>query len=166
MTHVIDALGRIKRAPSNPGPLVFGSCYGNHIGWQQVAAAQNTWYNIASANINDGQLHNVTHDGNGMLTVTEPGMYLITYSLCYEDDKANDHLEVGIEISSSGAAEAAGQTHSENKFAGEEEHLGGCAILDLADNATIELAIRTTDGAPAPTIDVVGINICVTKIGD
>ena len=145
--------------------LVFGSCYGNHIGWQQVGAVQNTWYNISIAAMNDGQLHNVTHDGNGMLTVTEPGMYLVTWSLCYLDDKANDHVEAGIEVSSSGSADPAGQGHSENKFASEGEHLSSSAILDLADNATIELCIRTTDGAPAPTIDVQAANISVVQIG-
>lgn len=146
------------------GGLVFGSCYGNHIGWSQATAVQNAWYNISHANMLDGQLHGVTHDGNGQLTVTEEGRYLITYSCCYEDTIANDHLEVGIEINNSGAAEAAGQTHSENKFANQWEHLGGGTILDLADNSTIEMAIRTID-AGTPTISVHGVNIAVTQVG-
>lgn len=146
------------------GGLVFGSCYGNHIAWVQAAAAQNTWYNISDADIASGPLHNVTHDGNGMLTVTEPGIYLITHCVCFEDDVANDHIETGIEINSSGAAEAAGQCHVENKFANQEEHLGTGTILDLPDNATIELCIRTTD-VGAPDITVHAVNLSVVQIG-
>ena len=143
--------------------LSYGHCYGNHIAWVQVAA-QNTWYNIADADIADGQLHDVAHDGNGMLTIAPAGKCLVTWSLCFQDDKANDHLEVGVEVSSSGAADPAGQGHSENKFAGQEEHLGSSAILDLAAGATLQLAIRTTDAAPAPTIDVQAINLCAVML--
>ena len=144
--------------------LVFGSCYGNHIAWVQAAAAQNTWYNVSDADMNDGMLHSVTHDGDGLLTVTEPGMYLIQYSVCFEDTIANDHVEVGIEINGSGSANAAGQCHLENKFANEGEHAGSSCVLDLADNATIEVCIRTID-AGTPTITVTAVNIAVTQIG-
>jgi len=144
--------------------LPFGSCYGNHIAWVQVNAVQNTWYNISDADMNDGNLHNVTHDGSGELTVTEPGMFFVSYSCCFENDAANDHVEIGIEINGSGAADAAGQCHVENKFASEEEHVGSSAILDLADNSTIEVAIRTTD-AGTPTITVHAVNLSVIHIG-
>ena len=144
--------------------LSFGSCSGNHIGWAQANAVQNTWYNISDASIVDGNLHNVAHDGSGKLTVTNAGMYLIAYSCCFEDNAANDHVEVGIEVSGSGSANVAGRGHLENKFANEEEHLSSSCILDLAANATIEVAIRTTD-AGTPTISVQGINVSVLQVG-
>lgn len=144
--------------------LPFGSCYGNHIGWSQAAAAQNTWYNISDSDILDGNLHNITHDGNGKLTVANAGMYLVAYSICFEDDAANDHIEAGIEISGSGSANAAGQCHLENKFANEEEYMSSSTILDLVANATLEIAIRTTD-AVTPTISVQAINITCVQIG-
>jgi len=144
--------------------LSHGSCYGNHIGWSQAAAVQNTWYNISDADMLDGILHNVTHDGNGKLTVAKAGMYRIGYSVCFEDNVANDHIEIGIEVSGSGSANAAGQVHLENKFASEEEHSGSSAILDLAANATIEAAIRTTD-AGTPTISVQSVNITCVQVG-
>lgn len=143
---------------------VFGSCYGNHIAWVQANAVQNTWYNISDADMNDGQLHDVAHDGNGLLTITEPGQYLVNYSVCFEDTIANDHIEVGIEVSGSGAAEADGQCHLENKFANEGEHAGSSCILDLAYNATVEACIRTVD-AGTPDITVTAVNIAVTRIG-
>jgi hypothetical protein len=62
------------------GGLPFGSCYGNDIAWTQ-AAAINTWYNVSDANMTDGILHNVTHDGSGKLTVTYEGMYLVGYAV-------------------------------------------------------------------------------------
>lgn len=144
--------------------LSFGSCYGNHIGWSQASAVQNTWYNISDASMNDGQLNGVAHDGSGKLTVTYAGMYLVNYGCCFEDDAANDHVEVGIEISGSGSANAAGQGHLENKFANEEEHLSSSCILDLAANATIEIAIRTTD-AGTPTISVQAVNMSALQVG-
>ena len=91
-------------------------------------------------------------------------MYLIGYSICFEDNQANDHLEGGIEINGSGAAEAAGQCHLENKFANEWEHMGSSTILDLADNSTIEIAIRTID-AGTPTISVHAVNLTCVQIG-
>lgn len=144
--------------------LSFGSCYGNHIGWSQANAVQNTWYNISDSDMADGNLHNVAHDGNGKLTVTNAGMYRVSWGCCFEDNAANDHVEVGIEISGSGSANAAGQGHLENKFANEEEHLSSSAVLDLAANATVEVAIRTID-AGTPTISVDAVNIAISQLG-
>ena len=142
----------------------YGSCYGNHIGWLQENAVDDTWYNISDSDMASGPLYLVTHDGDGELTVTEAGQYLVTYSLCFYDDVANNHIEVGIEVSNSGAAEAAGRCHVENKFASQEEHLGGGTILTLDANATIEIAIRTTD-AGTPDISVTGVNLSVVRVG-
>ena len=144
--------------------LSYGSCYGNHIGWSQVSTVQNTWYNISDSDMADGGLHNVTHDGDGKLTVTNAGHYLIAWSCCFEDNAANDHIEIGIEISDSGSADAKGQAHVENKFANEEEHLSSSTILDLATNATLEIAIRTTD-VGTPTISVQAINLSCVQVG-
>ena len=145
----------------------FGSCWGNHISWAANgggAAVQNVWYNIFDTDMTDGQLNNVTHDGSGELTVLKAGKYIIGYSACYFDNVANDHVEIGIEISDSGAAENDGRSHSENKFSNEEEHLSSSAILDLAAGATIELAVRTIDSTN-PIIYVDGMNITAVKIG-
>lgn len=148
--------------------LSFGSCYGNHIMWLANDAGddkadENVWYNISHADIDDGELHWVVHDGEGKLTVTYAGTYLITYSLCYVDDTVNNHIEVGISIDG-GNADAKGRTHSENKFANEEEHLGGGTIISVDAGVTFELAIRTTE-ATAPEITVEGMNLSVVKIG-
>jgi hypothetical protein len=146
------------------GGLPFGSCYGNDINWTQANAVQNTWYNITDANMTDGNLNNVTHDGSGKLTVGKAGMYVINYALSYENNTANDHVEVGIEVSGSGSANAAGQNHNETKFADEEEAISCTAILDLAAGATIEIAIRTTD-ANTPDFEVQHLNITIVQCG-
>jgi len=167
-----DPDGGNYSAFEHDGSLVFhgeaglpsGSCYGNHIGWLQANAVQNTWYNISDADMLDGLLHYVTHDGNGKLTVTYAGRYRVGYSICFEDDVANDHIETGIEVSGSGSAEGPGQSHVENKFANEEEHLGSTGDLDLGAGATIEITIRTTD-AVTPDIAVQALNIWVGMIG-
>ena len=144
--------------------LPYGSCYGNHIGWSQAAAAQNTWYNISDADMADGQLNLFTHDGSGKLTATKAGVYLINYNITFEDTVANNHIEVGIEIDSSGTANAAGISHSENKFVSEEEALSGTCILALTAGQTIELSIQTTD-ATTPDISVQDINLTAVMVG-
>lgn len=141
----------------------FGSCYGNHIGWSQASAVQNTWYNISDSDMLTGNLHRVTHDGNGKLTIVKAGHYLIGWGCCFEDDVANDHIEVGIEVSGGGTAEGDGQGHLENKFASEQEHLSSSLILYLDADDTIEVAIRTTD-AVTPTISVQAVNLTCKQI--
>lgn len=153
----INALERDLR-----GAAVHGNCYGHHIAWSQVCV-QNTWYNVSDSDVVDGLLYNCTHDGSGLLTVEKAGIYLIPYSLCFAANGANDHVEVGIEISSSGSAESPGITHTEAKFANEEEHVGGVALLSLAASATVEMAVRSTDAGT--TITVEGFNLNVIMIG-
>ena len=145
------------------GGLCFGSLHGDHIGWAQAGAVQNTWYNIVDADIVDGMLHNVTHDGNGKLTVIYAGMYIVSWTCTYEVDAANTHVDGGIEISGSGDG-ANAEAHLESKFANSEEFLTGIDILDLAANATLEIAIRTIDaGTPDFTVD--NVHIMCIQIG-
>ena len=143
--------------------LAFGSFHGDHVGWSQATAVQNTWYNISDASISDGELNYVAHDGNGKLTVVKPGFYLINYSITIEDNVANDHVEVGIEKNGSGSAEAAGVSHVESKFANEEEALSSTAIFNLSAGDTVELAVRTTD-IGTPTISVQDINLTIVRL--
>lgn len=144
--------------------FLFGCAYGDHIGWS-VAASQNIWYNISDSSMVDNLLRGVTHDGDGLLTVTEPGIWLVIYNTTIACTAANEHLDTGIEINSSGSAEAVGRTHIEIKFANQEEVLTGFAILDLADNSTIEIAIMTIDADPGPTISVENLQLLAILIG-
>jgi len=148
------------------GGLAFGSCGGNHIALTiaDANAVQNTWYNCSDSTITDGELHLVTHNGGGLLTVEREGKYLATYSLCFEDDAANDHVEVGFELDGGSSAETLGQSHLENKFASEQEHVGSSTVLDLAAGSTIELTIRHID-AGTPDITVHNINLNLIQIG-
>lgn len=113
-------------------------------------------------------LNGVTHDGNGKLTVTEPGMYYISYQLSIECDTVNKHVQCGIELNGSGSAEAQGQNHFEianvAALASTQVSLCGGGIFDLADNTTIEVAARTTD-AGTPDISVDHLMIQVILIG-
>ncbi|MCK5633279.1 hypothetical protein KAH94_05985 [bacterium] len=142
--------------------LPFGSFYGNHFGWSQAAAVQNTWYNINDAAIITGQLNNITHDGNGKLTILKTGKYKIDWSATWENNTVNDHIDMGIEIN--GTANAAGVAHEETKFANVDHAIGSACILDLTANDTIELAIRTSDNN-TPTIIVDSINLACIQIG-
>ena len=149
------------------GGIIMGAFYANNFGWSQVAA-QNTWYNIIDAGITDSILHNVTHDGNGKLTVTYAGMYEILYFATMEIDTQNKHVETGVEITGSGAADVKGRSHyhlpNVAAMANTEFEISGGNIFDLADNATIEFAIQCTDTG-TPTVMVDHINLMVKQLG-
>ena len=132
--------------------------------WIQTSAAHNTWYDIVDSNMTSGPLNGITHDGNGKLTVAAAGMYLINYTVCWENDAVNDHVMIGIEIDDGGTAEVAGRGHSENKFANQEEHLSGTAILDLAASSYIEISIMTM-GATTPDFLIHAVNITMVQVG-
>jgi hypothetical protein len=142
--------------------LVFGSCWGNEIGWTQINAVQNTWYDISDADMDDGQLHNVTHDGSGQLTVLEPGMYRAAWTIATEVSTALKHIQITFSVN--GAATNDGMNHIEPPSANRQQAAAGVAILDLADNDTVEVAIRTTD-AGTPNLSVDHLNITLTQIG-
>jgi len=95
-------------------------------------------------------------------------MYSIAYAASVECDTQNMHLETGIEVSGSGAANAAGINHihvpNVAAVADTEYAVSGVCILDLADNATVEFAIRTTD-AGTPDLLVDHLNIVITQVG-
>ncbi len=142
----------------------YGSFAGNHIGWSQAGAGANTWYNVSDASIGvaEGELYKITHDALGKLTISAAGIYLINYSVTYESNSANDHIEMGIEKNGTGSAIYRGQSHSENKFANEEEALAGTCLLSLVSTDTLELAIRTTDGGS--NISIQDIDMTVVQI--
>ena len=143
--------------------LRIGNCYGHNIAFVQAGAVQNTWYTIIDAGMVSGVLRDVTHDGNGQLTVLQPGLWMISYTLTFESSTANEHLEAAIEIT--GAANPVGMTLYETKFAGQEGHVGNSGPIVLADNATIDIAIRTVDPAPAPTLTVRCLSITAILVG-
>jgi hypothetical protein len=142
--------------------LPFGSCWGNEIGWTQASAAQNTWYLISDTDVSDGQLNLVTHDGNGKLTVTKAGKYLVNWAVTESVSIAGKHVQVGIAVD--GSVVNDGINHVDLNLANSEIPVSNTAILNLAANATVELAIRTTDtGTPDLSID--HYNLSVVMVG-
>lgn len=142
--------------------LQFGSCYGMEIGWTQAAAVQNTWYDISDADMVTGQLHGVTHDGNGQLTAVVAGMYLADWSGAFEADAANVHVLVTFSVN--GTEINAGMNHFETVAVNREASCAGNAILDLAANDTVNISIRTTD-AGAPDLSVDHLMLRLVQIG-
>lgn len=140
----------------------YGSCYGNEIGWTQAAAAAGTFYEVSDTDMTDGELNNVTHDGNGKLTVTIAGRYLITYSVSLEADAANIHLVSAISVN--GTEISPGRNHFHRASASAAIPLASTAIVSLAANDTIEVAVATAD-AGTPTLSVEHLNISVLQIG-
>jgi len=153
-----------KYVLSNPTSTIsYGSCYGNEMGWSQASAVQNTWYKISDSDMADGQLNNVTHDGSGKLTVTEPGIFMATYHISGEDSADNDNIQVTFSVS--GIEADAGVNHVETSKANDHMAIGCSAILDLADNAYVEVSVRTTDNN-TPTLGIDHLNITLVQVGE
>jgi hypothetical protein len=134
------------------GGLQFGNCYGNEIGWTQANAVQNTWYDISDADMADGKLHGVTHDGSGQLAVSKAGMYAADWSGSFEADAANVHIQIAFSIN--GTEVGDGLNHFETFGVSRQDPCSGTAILDLAASDTVNVSIRTTDaGTPDLAID-------------
>jgi len=156
----INQIGDIVFTAAGAG-LCYGSCYMPRGAWVHIDTGRNVWYNVVDADFVSGPLNNVTHDGNGKLTVIYAGKYKLDVALTFEVNMANQRFEVGFEISGSGFADAHGRTYSRTMFADKECSIGTTAILDLAAGATIELAVRDMDiGAASIKVDSVVMN-CV-----
>lgn len=142
--------------------LPYGSCWGNEIGWSQASAAQNTWYQISDTDMTDGQLNLVTHDGSGKLTVTKAGRYLVNYAWSGDCSGVAKHVQLGISVS--GTVGNDGVNHFYTTTASEQYSVSGTAILDLAANAYVEIAMRTTDTGD-PTLTTDHLNFTMVQVG-
>ena len=142
--------------------IPYGSCWGNEIGWTQAAAVQNTWYEISDADMADGQLSGVTHDGSGKLTLATAGKYLVNYSCSAECNTVNKHIQFTISLS--GTEQNDGMSHWDTGSPNQQFHVSGTAILSVTAGQTIEVSGRTTD-AGTPDISVDHLNITVLQVG-
>lgn len=152
---------------ANSGRLSHGSCWGNEIGWTQAGAVQDTWYPISDADMSDGQLADVTHDGSGKLTVTFAGKYLVSYSASLECSALNKHVQTGIGVTPDGDAIAIqndGMQHYDVATPNAQLTQGSTAILDLAALDAVQIVIRTTDTG-TPDLSVDHLNISVVRLG-
>ena len=143
--------------------LPYGSCYGNDIAWTQ-AAAINVVYNVSDADMTTGQLNAITHDGNGKLTVAKAGRYYVHHTATIKSSIAGKHIISGFEVSGSGNMEPDGRNHIDLVGANNQLECSGNAILDLAANATIEMAISSSD-AGNPIVTVEHLNITAVMVG-
>ena len=85
----------------------------------------------------------------------------MAYSITIEDDTSGDHVQTSVSISDT---ETGAITHFETFGVAKHGVLSGVGFYDCADNATIEISIRTTDaGTPDITID--HIQFTVKQVG-
>lgn len=140
----------------------FGSCWGNEIGWTQTNAVQNTWYIVSDADMTDGQLNLVTHDGSGKLTVSKAGRYLINYAVSIECSSLGEHVQTGIAIN--GSVINDGIQHYDVSTPNAQLSISSEAIVSLAAGGYVEAAIRTTDTG-TPDLSVDHLNLTVEQIG-
>jgi hypothetical protein len=155
----LEVRGDLVFITSDSG-LAYGSCWGNEINQPQASAVQNTWYIISDADMSDGRLHLITHDGSGKLTVAYAGVYLVNYSITLEVDKNSSHIGTGIAIN--GTAKNDGQAHMESR-ANQENVLSSTAILLLTAGQYLELAFRTTDN-DSPTFNIDDVNFTIVQV--
>lgn len=146
------------------GGLSYGECHGHDIDWGQDSLVQDQWYPISDASMVSGALHNVTHDGNGQLTLAAAGVYLVSYKIVAESNSANEHIHTGIEINGSGTPPDNSIDHNETKFANQETPFGRSCYLTVTAGQTLNAMISTAN-AGTPDLIVDDVNIVATKIG-
>ena len=140
--------------------LAFGSCHGYEIGWSQVAV-QNTWYEVSDADIVDGGLNGISHDGSGLLTVTDAGKYLLTGQVTMANT-ASKHVVLGWTKNNGASAETYPKGHAEAN-AGEEISVSINGIVTLAADDEVELSVMSTDAGT--TIGVEDYNLTLIQVG-
>ncbi len=132
--------------------LQYGSCCGMEIEWIQANAVQNQWYDVSDADMVDGKLNGITHDGNGQLTISTDGMYMADWAGAFEADAVHVHILIAFSVN--GTEVDAGMNHFATAGTNREESCAGNAILELSANDTVNISIRTTDaGTPDLLID-------------
>lgn len=147
-----DAIKRDLDITALGTPPVYGSCYGMEIGWTQASAVQNTWYDISDADMVDGILGGVVHDGSGQLKASKSGKYAADWAGAFEADAANVHIVITFSIN--GTEVNQGMNHYHTAGANREAPVSGNAILNLSVDDTVNISIRTTDaGTPDLLVD-------------
>lgn len=130
--------------------LVTGSVYGNEIAFSQGSATQNQWYDISDSDMTSGYLNQITHDGNGQLTVLLEGVYEFVWTGSFGVDTANKHVQIGVAVN--GTEVPQGQNDFNSSAVQTELPSSGTGHLDLEANDTVEISMRTTDtGTPTLT---------------
>lgn len=141
--------------------LPYGACYGTGINWTQTSAAQNTWYLVSDADMNDAPLNMITHDGSGKLTVSKAGVYKIDMAISMQCSGTNKHIEYG--VSQNGASPVMYQREYLGAVS-EDQHGSLSRLISCSANDTLELAVRTTDtGTPNITVD--NLSITCVQVG-
>ena len=144
--------------------LVYGHMYTN--GTIAITLTdQSTWYELDGATAwTTGLLNGVTFT-DPALTVTEPGMYEVIYTLSTDfsaSPGATQQVEYGIMVG--GSIQNEGRAHRTLANSTDTGHCSGVAILDLADNAVISLGAQN-ESAAGKTLHVEHGNMTVKLIG-
>lgn len=138
--------------------LPFGAIHGMEIEWTQASAVQNTWYAVSDVNLHATQLHDVTHNGSGQMTVLYDGVYTVDWSGSFEASAANKHIEITVSVN--GLENESSMNHFETVAASRESPCAGNTILYLNANDTINLSMKTSDtGTPDLSVDHLMIKI-------
>jgi hypothetical protein len=156
-TRTLDVFGLVTMGGDlifkSPGKgLLYGCASGAEINWSQASMTKDQWYAVSDANIDDGPLNSVTHDGSGKLTVTEPGVYMASYAITAEMSGANNHAKTGFLVN--GSLVLFGEQHMHFPTASAEQQGAVTTLLTLADNAYVEVGVMNPDtGTPTITVD-------------
>ena len=142
--------------------IPYGACQGMEIAWTQANAVQNQWYNISDADFVTTQLNEITHDGNGQLTVLKDGMYSADWAGAFEADAAGVHIQITFSVN--GTATDFGMNHFKTIAVLREFPISAPTILSLEAGDTVNVALRTSD-AGTPDLLVDHLLIRLTMLG-
>lgn len=163
MTHVIDADGRIKRAPTTK--LAFAEISYHGAGFATTCTLEDTWYQVLGFDTN-GESSGATPDHtNGHITVAVAGRYFISFSVsaragnadeyqfmvCYNDGPVNGTACQNI------------MAHRDISVAARLGVVACPGICNLPAGATVELWVQNVDTA-GRAIDIDHVTLVVIQL--
>lgn len=138
--------------------MAYGSCFGNDIAWSQASAVLGTWYPITDTGIDDGVESSVTN-ADGVLTIGTAGVYQIVYSVGITSNMVR-RIETGILVNST--VNDSGRCYAVQPL-GAAYTMAGTAAITLAENDTVTIVVRTTDGG-LPTLNCEFFNVSAASV--
>lgn len=141
--------------------LVFGSMYNDNTSTTVTIGTAGTFVRIPSG-FTAGQLNGATFGNAREITVTEPGMYKIDWSISFNTASGtNQDIEGAIGIDN--ANNAQGTAHRFIGTASDIGNMAGTAILDLADNAVVSLMM--TNNTNTVNVVVTHASLSLVQVG-
>lgn len=154
--------GSAYNAPSTVIQYAYGSLYGTDINYNSGAATAGTTYSIVSANINAGDLLNVTYVNNKDLQVGIAGVYEINWAMNINCSIPNISVKCGFSVNG-GGIHVSGKIGFSEASVNDYETLAGTVIKNLQLNDRIAVCFVVLSSNPTIRVGDINLSLHLVK---